>query len=306
MLARQMLVRLLDRQGSDGILSTRLIELSISSGRPGVSLKVGHPTDIEPSRFCGPGARAASRPPRSPRRRTNVLLAVAWLLSAAALMVWLSSCSRELTDHNWTQNPICLGPSDAQHFVVYLHGIDSRTPGEQERGNRAILERLAQEHSLRFALPRGQAACGDSICWGFELSPEQRRAAAATIVASARECFPSGARYGLVGFSNGGYLILNYLRVCELPSLLPDVVWSLAVGSGMMSGPLEPQPADLSGCGTATMLIGTADRYNFDPKHNYLHRLEAKHARITEVSFAGSHELSEQALGEQLARILGR
>lgn len=239
--------------------------------------------------------------------KSEVVSAVAvQAMCAAALIVLLASCGHvDRSAQASNDASICLGSTDASSFAVYLHGIDSRAPGEQELGNRQVLEHIAKTYALRFALPRGPAACGDSICWGWQLSPEQRRAAAAVVVASAKKCFPPGAHYGLVGFSNGGYLVLNYLRACELPELLPDVRWSIAVGSGMMGGPIEPQPADLSACGDVTMMIGTADTYNFDPNHNYLHRLEAKHAHVIEVPFAGGHELPEKALGEQLARFLG-
>lgn len=195
----------------------------------------------------------------------------------------------------------CLGPTDARTFAVYLHGVDSTAPSEQEQHNRQVLAQTAEALSIRFALPRAQQSCGPSICWGWQLDLAQRQAAASAVTAAAQRCFPARARYGLVGFSSGGYLVLSLLRVCELRTTLPNVDWSVAVGSAMLRGPIEPIPTDLSACGTATVLIGTDDIHNNDPTNNYLHQLESKHANVSLVSFKGGHELPRQALIDLLA-----
>ncbi len=196
----------------------------------------------------------------------------------------------------------CLGPADARHFAVYLHGNALVVPSQEER---RVLAQVAQSLSVRFALPRGEQKCGEDTCWGWRLDADQRRVGAAAIQAAAQRCFPKDARFGLVGFSNGGYLALGLLRACELPALLPRVAWSLSVGSAMLRGPIEPTPTDLSDCGQIVMLSGDGDTFNNDPAHNYRHRLEAKHAQVTEREFAGGHQLLQGPLEVALAELLG-
>lgn len=61
----------------------------------------------------------------------------------------------------------CLGLSNAKHALIFLHGMDSSRPSQQELSNRAILERIADSLNVRIALPRAANMCPtqpNSIC----------------------------------------------------------------------------------------------------------------------------------------------
>ncbi|MBL9039667.1 MAG: hypothetical protein JNG84_14215 [Archangium sp.] len=196
----------------------------------------------------------------------------------------------------------CIGPRTARAFVVYLHGVDSPEPGPLEQQNREALTRAGQALSIRFALPRATQACGNgTVCWGPTGDRPQRQAAAQATLEAASRCFPPKAKYGVLGFSSGGYLVLRWLRACEFPTELPRVEWSVAVGSSMLRGALERTPEDLSRCGRVTLFNGTRDGSN-DPDGNYLKQLEAKRADVSLVEYPGGHELPGEALIDLLAR----
>jgi predicted esterase len=78
----------------------------------------------------------------------------------------------------------------------------------------------------------------------------------------------------------------------------------LTVGSSMIHGPLEPKPEDLSTCGRLVMLAGTQDTYNFDPRDQLLHALEAKHADVRGVQFEGGHAIPDEPTRDVLAELL--
>ena len=192
----------------------------------------------------------------------------------------------------------CLGPATASTFAVYLHGVDSPSPGEQEMDNRRTLARLADELTLRIALPRAKAACPEqpgSVCWGWSFGEAEIADAARGVDEAARACF--GERpFRLLGFSNGGYLLTKALRSCSLRDRFPRAREVITVGSAMLRGPLEVTPQKLEGCGTLVMLIGTRDTHNFDPSENYLRALSAKGASVRAERFDGGHTLPRDPL----------
>jgi predicted esterase len=186
----------------------------------------------------------------------------------------------------------CIGPVDAKHFVVYLHGIDSPSPSDQELGNRRVLAQIAREGSYRIALPRSTSRCPNqpgSICWGWSFNETEISAAVAAIDASAAACFPPDRHFTLVGFSNGGYLLGKMFRGCELPARLPHADGVIAVGSAIFEGPLESKPASLEACGQLVFISGSHDEYNFDPTQHYLQVLQAKGAHAEQAVFDGGH-----------------
>ena len=101
----------------------------------------------------------------------------------------------------------CLGAPSAAHRAVYLHGLDSAGPSWQELHNRDVLAELAARFDLRLALPRG--VCPRGRCW-----PEAD-SALPWIRAAARACFGHKRLNGLIGFSNGGFLVGGLARARE-------------------------------------------------------------------------------------------
>jgi predicted esterase len=231
----------------------------------------------------------------------HVFSAVAVVLAVACL-----SCRRSPQDlENDPAQPraaTCLGPADATTFAVYLHGMDSPTVSDQELGNRDILAHAAAARSIRIALPRARTTCPSdpgARCWGWNFDDAEIDAAATTIADAAQACF--GAKpYGVIGFSNGGYLLSKLYRTCRLHDKLHDATWTITFGSAIFEGALEPQPGSLAGCGRIVIVAGTGDSRNFDPTDHLATVLNAKGADVTSLRFEGGHSVSEQPLLQAL------
>ena len=58
----------------------------------------------------------------------------------------------------------CIGPLDATHSMIYLHGMDSVNPSAKELHNRDILFRIALKLKIKIALPRATMACPNLLC----------------------------------------------------------------------------------------------------------------------------------------------
>jgi predicted esterase len=188
-----------------------------------------------------------------------------------------------------------------------MHGVDEPAISEQERANRRALEAMGKALSVRIALPRAAKPCPNqpaSLCWGWSFDEGEVDAAVNAVRSAATTCFGAGRPFGLIGFSNGGYLATKLVRTCELHEKLPLARWVVAAGSAMSHGPLEPKPKDLSQCGRLRLLTGTDDAYNFDPSDALLHALEAKHADVRSVRFAGGHTLPEEPTQALVAEML--
>jgi predicted esterase len=201
----------------------------------------------------------------------------------------------------------CLGPTNAKSFAVYLHGIDTSAISDQEAKNRETLARIADSLSMRIALPRASMPCpnqSSSLCWGWAFDEREVDAAVPAIDSAARECF--GDRpFGLIGFSNGGYLLTKLLRACVVHDKLPKATWLVTVGSAVFKGALEPRPESLASCGHMVVLAGTADPYNFDPTDHLVELLKAKGADVTAVRFDGGHEVPDPPLRQVLEGMTG-
>jgi hypothetical protein len=64
----------------------------------------------------------------------------------------------------------CIGSEKAPLGAVYLHGMDSVIPSDQEMQNRKILQDISEKYNIRIALPRASQTCAQSpnqICWGW-------------------------------------------------------------------------------------------------------------------------------------------
>jgi predicted esterase len=232
---------------------------------------------------------------------------VRWaLLLDVVLAFELAGCSRRAAPDE-LRSATCLGPADATHFAVYLHGVDESSISEQELQNRRSLDAISRSLSLRIALPRASKPCPSqpsSLCWGWAFDDQEIAVAADAVKSAATSCFGGAHPFGLIGFSNGGYLVSKLLRTCQLHEKLPEAAWILTVGSSMIHGPLEPKPEDLSTCGRLVMLAGTEDTYNFDPRDQLLHALEAKHADVRAVRFEGGHAMPQEPTRAALAELL--
>lgn len=192
----------------------------------------------------------------------------------------------------------CIGPAKAGKFIVYLHGMDTEPPSPRELVNRKILTKLSKKLNIRFAIPRAKNPCptnSSQLCWTWgpktakELEPVKE-----IIVESAKECFASES-YSVLGFSNGGVAVSSFLRLCD------KVPFESAIAVAPVSGWHPTDPISLRGCGPKiTAMVGTEDKENQKTIRSLISRLSSLNGPITLVEYEGGHELTYEALYNQL------
>ena len=191
----------------------------------------------------------------------------------------------------------CLGAPSAAHRAVYLHGLDTAGPSWQELHNRDVLAELAARFDLRLALPR--AVCSGGRCW-----PEAERALP-WIRSAARACFGDKRLNGLIGFSNGGFLVGGLARACGGGSGADWLLVASAGGTVNASQSANPGVDSLSACPQVRVVIGRDDRYHRDWAQALARDLADRHADVRLIEFDGGHELRTGPVGEALADLIG-
>jgi predicted esterase len=163
-------------------------------------------------------------------------------------------------------------------------------PSDQEIKNRSVLAVLAEELEMRIAVPRASSRCSENtVCWGWALDDEDVKRALKEVANAAASCNLPDRKLGLIGFSNGGYLVVKLFRADMFKEAHPKIHWGIAVGSAMIKGPIEPHPFRVGG--QLTLIIGNKDTFNYDPEQNYLKQLRRKSPSVQLREFAGGHEL---------------
>ncbi len=188
----------------------------------------------------------------------------------------------------------CIGPETATKYIVYLHGMDTVLPSPQERGNRSILEELAKNLNIRFALPRATDKCPTNpqqICWtwaaktGADLAPVKN-----AVKTAASDCFAK-KNYTVIGFSNGGVAVTALLRLCE------RVDFKSAIVIGAAGGWFSSDPKTLTDCDLKlTSLLGSEDQSNQKPVRDLVNHLITLKASISLVEYTGGHRLVYEPL----------
>lgn len=197
--------------------------------------------------------------------------------------------------------PACIGEGAAVH-LVYLHGMGREVPSQAELD---VLRAFAKAHHARIALPRATRSCpseAGSSCWGWAFDDDEREAAAYSIDAASAACFSPNEPYGLLGFSNGGYAVLELVAHDEVATRLPRAQWIVAVGaSSDVSDPFLASAA-LGAEPPVVMVAGELDAYNFDASDRYAKRLASAGARVASVHYPGGHDLAAAPVAEAIAR----
>jgi hypothetical protein len=249
---------------------------------------------------------------RRRRGRLAAGLAAAWLLAATSAEARFAAT--------------CVGAPGAKHAAIFLRGI---TPAGGEALDALTLARfrawpttlasegvytpvayyeaplaaVAARLDLRFALVTSDVACRGALharCF-FGDTPANVAATYAEVVSAARRCFePRSERFGLVGFSNGGYHVARSLLLC----LEPHPRWALAIGG---AGDAKLAAGErLDRCARAVTLAA-GDQDGVTPAAR---ALAAAMRRLglaaTFQSFPGGHELTENALATLLAPLVTR
>ena len=192
----------------------------------------------------------------------------------------------------------CIGPSNATKFIVYLHGMDSVSPSFQELENRKVLEKLAKNLNIRFALPRAQDKCPTSpeqLCWTWAAkTTKDISSIKSAITAAANDCF-SEKKYTALGFSNGGVAVAAMLRLCE------KIDFTSAVIVGASGAWFSTDPKTLEGCYPKLIsLLGSEDQVNQKPVRNFVEHLTSLKAPISLVEYKGGHKLIYEPLASLL------
>ena len=205
----------------------------------------------------------------------------------------------------------CIGPEDAEHFMVYLHGADLGKIGPYERENRQALESIANALKIRIAVPRSPQLCSGTVigevCWWVFEHPELVSKTMTQVIDSREQCFSRSQPYGVLGFSNGGYLLNHWVTrtQCSFSTQkkreLPDWMISFSAVSGEIDDDL--QSLAQAECPALQHVIGDRDLNNYSER--YYNRLKNLGTNLIPIHvFKGKHELEPTALYQVLETML--
>lgn len=190
----------------------------------------------------------------------------------------------------------CVGNENAKRFGIYLHGMGPITPTTEELNYRKRMSEVASALNMRIAIPRSKKVCTPSrvLCWPHGTF-EDVSMTYEEVVDAAHDCFPEDAKFGVIGFSNGGYFAGKLVNFC----LSPQPEWIIAIGS---AGTVRPtQKSSLKDCAPITFLIGQSDITNKDAKA-YKTALERLGARTKLSEFKGGHMVPLEPLINELKK----
>ncbi len=187
----------------------------------------------------------------------------------------------------------CIGSKDSKKVAVYLHGIDTEPPSTQEIQNRLILSSISKKLKMGFAVPRAKNKCPDnkSLCWGWNFNDsESVESAIITAKATKLKCFPKATSAGLIGFSNGGFVVNQIIKGCRKT----EFSWFISIGAG--SSWSENDKKDLSKCSSLILMAGKKDKFNYEPIKELGKWFKDQKANVNIVEFNDGHSLPEKDL----------
>lgn len=181
---------------------------------------------------------------------------------------------------------LCVGDKSSKYQWIYLHGMDEPEISPQERDNRALMERLSRSMQARIFVARGNNLCKGKVCWK-QTSPEEVKETFDSTRLAAKDCLDFNKPFGLIGFSNGGYLVSKVAQFC----IAPKPAWILAIGS---AGSLSTE-TNLAECAPLSLLIGKKDMTR-DKAKKYFESLQKAKLKVSYDNFTGGHELIQPVL----------
>jgi poly(3-hydroxybutyrate) depolymerase len=183
----------------------------------------------------------------------------------------------------------CYGPPKAKTRVVYLHGWDEPDLSAHERLNRTMWQRLAASEQWRVAVPRGDGRCngGRKQCWRTQSESDVRHSWERILV-GVKQCFGEPKPFGLVGFSNGGFLLAGTYGLC----LQPRPAFTIAAGSAAV-GFLPP--SQYKACGPLRLHSGIDD-VTKKPMEAFYQSLRRTGIDVQMQTYPGGHVLHEATL----------
>ncbi|MBL7545963.1 MAG: hypothetical protein JNL11_19245 [Bdellovibrionaceae bacterium] len=198
----------------------------------------------------------------------------------------------------------CVGPKTASNFAVYLHGMDTQKPSPQEQSNRKKLSEIANKLNLRIAIPRAADLCSNDknlICWGWNFNDSKIIDATLYLSSKAEaECFPKKKANGLIGFSNGGFVVNQIVKDCKKT----EFSWFVSIGAAGSWN--DSSTEDLSQCGKISLLAGKQDKANYENIKNLAAWFHKNKAPAQLIMYEGGHEIPEKELEQELKGYLAK
>lgn len=194
---------------------------------------------------------------------------------------------------------VCLGDESAEEYWIYFHGLDEKQIGQHERENREILSKLARELKIRVGVARSKEICKHGkLCWQHH-SPTEIIKSVDEVKGSLAACQGRRRLNGLIGFSNGAYLVSKYFQLCHENLRVISVG-----GGGLLTSKKIDQRADWSQCGEIFFLMGKKD-ISLSAVKSKTQTLQSKSALSSRVfwrDFKGGHELPVDLLRAIMSR----
>lgn len=195
----------------------------------------------------------------------------------------------------------CIGAKDSTTVAIYLHGMDTESPSPQELENRKTLKKISESLNIGIVLPRSNTKCPHKtqICWGWNFN---EAGVVDTILKTAQQtkekCFPKSKHTGLIGFSNGGFVVNQIVKDCRKNNF----DWLISIGAGGSWD--QNDKKDLSNCGSLTLMAGKKDTANYEPIKKLGKFLKAHKAKVTVIEYDGGHTLPEKNLENVLTSVI--
>ena len=196
----------------------------------------------------------------------------------------------------------CIGPKDSKIVAIYLHGMDTEPPSQQELLNRKILKKISKSLKIGIAIPRAKTQCPynkDQFCWGWNFNESGVIDSTLKIAFETKEqCFPKSKTTGLVGFSNGGFVANQITKDCRATELK----WLISIGAGDFQNKNDTK--DLSKCSPLILMAGKKDKSNYEAIKELGKWLSKQKADVTIIEYKDSHSIPEKDLQKILKSII--
>lgn len=195
----------------------------------------------------------------------------------------------------------CFGPKDSKTVAVYLHGMDTESPSNQELENRKVLSKISESLKIGIAIPRTKNKCPNKtqLCWGWNFNDTGVVDTAIQLaIETQKQCFPKADQFGIVGFSNGGFIANQIVKDCKKTNFK----WLISIGAGGSFN--KNNKTDLSKCNSLTLMAGKQDKFNYEPIKDLAKWLKEHKADVTLVEYNSGHLLPEKDLEKVLKSII--
>ena len=197
----------------------------------------------------------------------------------------------------------CFGPKNSKTVVVYLHGMDSESPSQQELENRKVLSKISESLKIGIAIPRAKSKCPNKtqLCWGWNFNEASVVDSALQLaIESQKLCFTKVTNIGLLGFSNGGFVVNQIVKDCKKT----DFNWLISIGAGGSFN--KNDQTDFSKCSSLTLMAGKEDKFNYESIKDLAKWMKDHKANITLVEYDSGHSLPEKDLETVLKSVVAK